>query len=274
MSLELRSADEVVAPTFDVSMSPTIGKIAAALAKAQAVMGPALKDSTNPHFRNDYASLASCFAACRPIFENGIAITQIPVDGGEGVRVVTWLLHESGEWIKGELWMPVTKSDAQGYGGALTYAKRYGLQSLTGLAPDDDDGNAAVGRPAQPQPIQQPKPGPAKAAPRAAKAAAPVAEPTVVPEPSARNEAFLAALSDVSTFEGLHKLIMEAQTIPEANRGEVFDALSMVGQQLFVEAKDLASVQKGFAVVTQLGQPADLREAANAAYLRFRNGGQ
>lgn len=160
-------SDEQMQPTFTMSHSPTIGAIAAAMAKAQAVMGPAIKDSQNPHFRNDYASLASCFEACRPLHNNEIAITQIPLDGGDGgVLISTMLIHSSGEWIRGNLWLPVSKADAQGYGSALTYARRYCLQALTGLAPDDDDGNEAVNggpKPAQRPPQAPPQRGPAKA---------------------------------------------------------------------------------------------------------------
>ncbi len=70
-------------------------------------------------------------------------MTQIPLDGGNGVLVATLLLHESGEWIRGEMWMPVAQQSPQGYGSALTYARRYGLSALCGLASDDDDADAA-----------------------------------------------------------------------------------------------------------------------------------
>lgn len=135
---------------LQVSMSPTIGKIAASIAKAQAAMGPAIKDREGiiqgkegkPGYRYGYATLAACFEALQPFADNGIAIVQIPLDGGNnGIRVATYLLHESEEWIRGELWMPASTSTPQGFGGALTYARRYCLQALTGLAADDDDGS-------------------------------------------------------------------------------------------------------------------------------------
>jgi hypothetical protein len=128
-----------------ITMSPTVGKLAAALAKAQAEMRPAVKDAQNPHFRNNYATLAACMEAVRPLFAHGIAVIQPPVPhGADGVCVATLLLHESGEWIRGELYMPATKKDAQGFGSALSYARRYCLQATVGLATDDDDGNGAV----------------------------------------------------------------------------------------------------------------------------------
>lgn len=136
--------------TFQLRTSQTIGAIAAAMAKAQAVMAPAAKDSTNPHFKNRYASLASCFEAIKPMHENGIAVFQPPaLHGVDGVCVQTLLVHSSGEWIVGELYMPAAKKDPQGFGSALTYARRYCLQSTTGLPTDDDDANEAS-KPARP----------------------------------------------------------------------------------------------------------------------------
>lgn len=128
-----------------VSMSQTVGAIAAALAKAQAAMKPAVKDSKNPHFRNTYASLASCFDALQPLYENGIAVLQPPaLSAQDGVVVSTLLIHASGEWIRGDLYMPASKKDAQGFGSALSYARRYCLTSTVGLATDDDDAERAV----------------------------------------------------------------------------------------------------------------------------------
>ncbi len=281
---------------FDVSMSRTIGKIAAALAKAQAVMGPAIKDKEGvipgkdgrTGYRYGYATLAACFEALQPVYDNGIAITQIPLDGGNGVRIATYLLHESGEWIRGELWMPVGQQTPQGVGSAMTYARRYGLQALTGLASDDDDGSLATHgvQPAQAQPIPQPKPTVAKAGPKlkptptqAAPRETGVSKMLTdagypLPAPVPGNGPMWDAIADVVSFEALHKLVMETQAVPEADRAELFEALAARATLLFAEAPDLATVQKGFPVVTQLGQPADLREAANAAYTRFRNGAQ
>ncbi len=131
-------------PQVVVTMSPTVGKIAEALAKAQAEMKPAAKDATNPHFKSQYATLASCFDAVKPLYANGIAVLQPPVPhGADGVCVATLLIHSSGEWIRGELYMPAAKRDPQGFGSALSYARRYCLTSTVGLATDDDDGAEA-----------------------------------------------------------------------------------------------------------------------------------
>jgi len=126
--------------------SESIAALAAALAKAQGAMKGAVKDSANPFFKSKYADLASVVEAIRVAFSsNGLSYIQTvePSDKDE-VRVETTILHSSGEWIScGVLALPVSKSDAQGYGSCLTYARRYSLSAATGVAPEDDDGNAA-----------------------------------------------------------------------------------------------------------------------------------
>jgi hypothetical protein len=127
----------------------TIGKIASALVKAQKAFGPALKSSSNPHFRSRYADLSACVeAVIDALNDNGIAMIQRVSPSDNGVIVETMLIHESGETItNGQLHVPATKHDAQGYGSALTYARRYSLMAACGIAPEDDDGNAASKRP-------------------------------------------------------------------------------------------------------------------------------
>ena len=129
-----------------MNKSESIAGLAAALAKAQGQMKGAIKDSANPFFKSKYADLASVVEAIRAAFSaNGLSYIQTvePSDKDE-VRVETTLLHASGEWIScGVLSLPVSKVDAQGYGSALTYARRYSLSAAVGVAPEDDDGNAA-----------------------------------------------------------------------------------------------------------------------------------
>lgn len=129
-----------------MNTSESIKELAAALAKAQATMAGAKKDATNPHFRSKYADLASCWEAAKSALPaNGLCVIQTTKQSErDEVIVVTRLAHASGEWIEGELALPVSKADAQGYGSALTYARRYGLCAITGIAPEDDDGNAAA----------------------------------------------------------------------------------------------------------------------------------
>ena len=125
-------------------------KIATAFVQAQKAFGPALKSSTNPHFRSRYADLSACVeAVIDALNQHGIAMMQQTSECADGVIVETVLIHESGESISsGKLHVPATKQDAQGYGSALTYARRYSLMAACGIAPEDDDGNAAT-RPAK-----------------------------------------------------------------------------------------------------------------------------
>lgn len=119
--------------------------LAGALAKAQAEMGKALKQNTNPAFRAKYADLGSVMDACLPALNrHGIAVIQPTVDDESGRYVETVLLHESGETLRCRVPLIVQKNDMQGYGSAVTYARRYGLMCMAGVAPEDDDGNAAA----------------------------------------------------------------------------------------------------------------------------------
>jgi hypothetical protein len=118
----------------------------AALAVAQAEMGPALKQSNNSHFKAKYADLGNVMEACLPALNrNGIAVVQ-PIGQDEtGPYVKTILLHASGERLDYcRCPLIVNKNDMQGFGSAVTYARRYGLMAMAGIAPEDDDGNAAV----------------------------------------------------------------------------------------------------------------------------------
>lgn len=121
-------------------------QIASALVKAQREFGPALKTSRNPHFKSKYADLSAVVeAVIDGLNNNGIALIQQTHECDSGVIVETLLIHESGEQLSGgRLHVPASKQDAQGYGSALTYARRYSLMATTGIAPEDDDGNAAV----------------------------------------------------------------------------------------------------------------------------------
>jgi hypothetical protein len=125
-------------------------QIAASLVKAQKAFGPALKSSSNPHFKSRYADLAACVeAVVDSLNANGIMLMQQTSECESGVIVETVFIHESGETItSGKLHVPAQKNDPQGYGSALTYARRYSLMAACGIAPEDDDGNAAS-RPAK-----------------------------------------------------------------------------------------------------------------------------
>lgn len=139
--------------------SERLNKLAAALARAQAQLEPAHVDAvaavgddgadgrTYP-----YATLASVWRAIRgALSSNGLAVVQAcePGDAGE-VRLVTTLLHSSGQWMSGVTALPVPVRTPQGYGSALTYARRYGLAAMVGLCVDRDDDAAATGRSSAP----------------------------------------------------------------------------------------------------------------------------
>lgn len=125
--------------------SDTIGALSEALAKAQGLIKNAAKDSANPFFKSKYADLASVRDACAgPLAASGLAVMQFPRTTENGVEVDTLLSHSSGEWVLETLALPVNKHDAQGIGSAITYARRYGLAAVTGVAPEEDDGNAAT----------------------------------------------------------------------------------------------------------------------------------
>ena len=120
--------------------------IASALVKAQKEFGPALKTSTNPHFRSKYADLSACVeAVIDALNNNGIYLMQLTDEHENGVKVSTVFVHESGEQISGgSLYMPAAKHDPQGFASALSYARRYSLMAACSIAPEDDDGNAAT----------------------------------------------------------------------------------------------------------------------------------
>lgn len=121
-------------------------EIFGALAKAQGQFEAAFKGSQNPQFRSKYAALDACVDAVRPALNsNGIFLTQTIETVEMGVVIETVFAHESGEmYVGGKLFMPVSKQDAQGYGSAISYGRRYSLLTACGVAPEEDDGNAAV----------------------------------------------------------------------------------------------------------------------------------
>lgn len=126
-------------------------ELASAFVRAKREFAPALKSSSNPHFKSKYVDLAACLEAVNEaLLNNGIAIYQETYECETGVIVETVLLHESGEALRaGKLHVPAVKQDAQGYGSALTYARRYSVMAACGIAGEDDDGNAASKKPAK-----------------------------------------------------------------------------------------------------------------------------
>jgi len=124
-------------------------EIAAALVLAQTKFQPALKNSQNPHFRSKYADLGACIeAVIDALHDNGIALIQHTAESDKGIIISTTFLHRSGEiYEAGSLFVPAAQQTPQAYGSALTYARRYSLMTACGIAPEDDDGNAATYQP-------------------------------------------------------------------------------------------------------------------------------
>lgn len=181
--------------------------IALALASAQTNMGKALKQANNPHFRSKYADLGSVMDACLPALnEAGIALIQPTGEDEHGRFVETTLIHgESGETLSCRVPLIVGKNDMQGYGSAVTYARRYGLMAMAGIAPEDDDGNAA-----------------AKAAPKN--------EP---PKPiSAEQYQIISDLIfDTETDEAKFCQFMKVEDLHQLNAAQAKDAIAMLNKK-------------------------------------------
>lgn len=128
-----------------MNKSEKIDQLALALHKVQAeVKNPAF-DSTNPHFKSKFASLAAVKEAVIPVLnKHGLSLAQFPKAGDGTAGCVNFLLHHSGQWTEEECLLPLDKNNAQGAGSAITYARRYSLQGIAGVvAEEDDDANAA-----------------------------------------------------------------------------------------------------------------------------------
>lgn len=165
----------------------------AAMAKAQSEMEAASKDKDNPFFKSKYADLNSVMGAIKPaLAKHGLAFVQKSQHMDNCAAVETIIIHESGqEYPCGIVSVPVAKHDAQGYGSALTYARRYSLAAAFGVGAEDDDGNAA-----------------AKAAPKAAE-----------PDPAGKR-----ALEDCGSLAALQKAWSELTPAQRTTLGAVKDA--------------------------------------------------
>jgi hypothetical protein len=125
--------------------SDAINELANALCNAQSQMGGAVKDSANPFFKSSYADLTAVIKAIKqPFADNGLSYTQFPVSNENGVGVSTRLMHISGQWLEMEYTLPTVKKDPQASGSAITYARRYALQSIAGIPTADDDAESAM----------------------------------------------------------------------------------------------------------------------------------
>jgi len=127
-----------------MNKSESIKNLATAMNKAQSEMGGAHKGANNPFFKSKFADLSSVVQAVKePFSNNGLSYVQFPIENNGRIGVETILMHSSGEWLSNEFTVNLSKQDAQGAGSAITYCKRYALQSIAGIPSEDDDGNAA-----------------------------------------------------------------------------------------------------------------------------------
>lgn len=153
---------------MEIRNSEQLDKFSQAMLQAQRQIENADIDSDNPHFRSRYASLQSVLEACKkPLNGAGIFFIQAPValDCKDCLGLVTRLTHaESGQWLEATMAMPLQKVDPQGMGSAITYARRYSLMAILGIAAEDDDAEAAMNRPA-PQAQSRPEPRPQQSRP-------------------------------------------------------------------------------------------------------------
>lgn len=250
-----------------MTTSPTIGKLAEALAKAQSELKPAIKDSENPYFKSNYADLASVSKAAFPVLsKHGLSVSQIAEDEG---HITTVLMHTSGEWVCGTLKLKPVKSDPQGIGSAITYARRYALASICGLATEDDDGNAAThpdkkSAPANPGRNSEPE---AKAAVEKGASESdtqiPPSEPQSIKVTGAevaqaieRTEVKPVTDEQAKVIDGLNDAVLNAQTVDELRtiydqltvahkrgdvRRDIFDAIK---GRLTAKKKELTQKQK------------------------------
>ena len=127
-----------------MKQSESIDKLAPALCLAQSQMGGAAKTATNPFFNKKYADLGEVIRCVKePFTANDLCFVQFPISEEGRAGVETTIMHKSGQWISHEFTVKCAKNDPQGFGSAITYAKRYGLQAACGIPSEDDDGNAA-----------------------------------------------------------------------------------------------------------------------------------
>jgi hypothetical protein len=185
---ELIQGDVFTSLTYERSSS--IAKLTQALVKAQVAMRPAKKSSENPYFKSNYADLSAVWeVAQQPIADNGLAVLQ-PISStpdGRIIHVTTILSHVSGEWISSVLALtPKAENQSvspQAAGSAITYGRRYALQSMLGIVSEDDDGEGAEGR-GKPISDAQAKPAPTYQRPPVAQVDAPMPDepPAWTPE--------------------------------------------------------------------------------------------
>lgn len=216
-----------------IRTSHDINNLSAALVKAQAEM-PTVPKQTKGQVGNQvryYADLATVVEVVQPILaKHDLAYVQFPGNDNGMVAVTTRLFHESGQWIEGTLLMPSGGNGAQGVGSALSYARRYSLMAVLGLAPEDDDGAGASQPAAKPRAASRPQP-------------APPADDAPPPDPNAMTPAQLKKLQALMNEKGyvdrdrklellsevLGRTIETTKGLNRADAGTLIDAIEKMG---------------------------------------------
>ncbi len=197
-----------------MTQSQSISKIAPALLKAQQAMGGAKKDAQNPFFHSSYADLGAVMEACKDALnENGIFVLQpISAYQGESQAVETYLIHESGEFFSSKMKItPKNENNAQDVGSAVTYARRYALQSFLFIPAEDDDGNHASGKTTPKEPVDY-----------ASKRSTGVTyEPDTTPLPVKQPEVVQEALPDASSYSDWSKAKLTVEVSQHMRKGTI-----------------------------------------------------
>lgn len=228
-----------------MNKSESIANLAAALSKAQGQIKGATKDTENKFFTSKYADLASVWEACRSaLSSNELSVIQVnDYEGDVGLVIVeTILSHSSGEWIMGKLAMRPKDATPQSIGSCITYARRYALSAMVGVAPEDDDGNGAEGIPPGAKPFDRKAPQKTAATRETKDYNAPYVPPAPQPDPEVEKSFYeddaLLKMKECATVVELTKMF---NSIPGDYRRpgtKVFTAFKDRREELMTPAND------------------------------------
>lgn len=208
---------QVESPTAQRSLA--LNELGSALSKAQAKIKAANKDATNPHFSSKYADLASVWDACREaLTEQGLSVVQLPCGSGDNIGLTTTLLHASGQWMASTIYAMPERKGPQAVGSVLTYLRRYALAAAVGVAPEDDDGEAASGGSAPNAP------GPANDNGRRFATAPRLARPNAAPPPAKDAPPSSSEPTTRAQMRRYH-MLRDAMNVPEDEGRERVSAL-------------------------------------------------
>lgn len=144
-----------------------LSSLAKALVALQADLTPVAKTASNPFFKSSYAPLPEVMQSVQPLLaKHKLAVSQFmtSLNGESALRTI--LIHESGQFIEDVSPLLLAKTDPQGQGSAVTYARRYGLMAVLGLVADEDDDGNAASTPSAPRTTQTASTAPVKSEPK------------------------------------------------------------------------------------------------------------